>query len=136
MYQALLAAAAAARTEGAVLTSPTPAPNAPLSLKTDVKVVQFATVSTSKVSPASLGFMSDRMDALPSAFSALIGALLIILALGALTVGARSMLFGNQWGRKRGTMEGKANMAGGLGGIAFGGSALGRSRAPRLRETG
>lgn len=122
IYQALLSAAEAYG------PSPSPAatsaPEAMFDLPS-VSPVHFAAVSRSTTPAASLGFMTDRMQALASVVAAVMGVVLVLLALGALGAGARSMLFGAEWSRKRGTTEKKALLGGGVGGIGFGAVAVG-----------
>lgn len=120
IYQALLSAAAA-------YASPSPAATATANAMFLVAPVHLAAVSNSTVPHNSLGLMTDRMQALPTTISAVIGVVLVLLGLGALGAGARSMLYGAEWGKKRGTTEGKALLGGGVGGIGFGAVAFGES---------
>lgn len=125
IYNALLAAAQAHgdATTSSSAASVSPSPSL---LEAYIPVVQLATVSSNNTTLTSTtGFFSDRLAGLPSALTAVLGVMALLLALGTLGGGARSMLVGSQWGRERGTIKGKAHLGGGIGGVVFGGTAVG-----------
>lgn len=67
------------------------------------------------------GFLTFRFTQLPTALTIVAGVCLVGISLGILAGGARAMLLFNQWGKERGKLsEGKARLAGGLGGVVFG----------------
>jgi hypothetical protein len=119
IYNALLAAAQAR----GVTTTPFALPSVwPSLLEAHIPVVRLATISDNETIT---GFLTDRLQSLPSALTVVLAVLALLLALGTLGGGARSMLIGSQWGRERGTIKGKAYLGGGIGGVVFGGPAVG-----------
>lgn len=125
IYNALLAAAQARgdTTAPSLASSVSPSPSL---LAAHIPDVQLATVSSSTTTlPSTTGFFTDRLQSLPSALTAVLGVIALLLALGTLGGGARSMLVGSQWGRERGTIKRKAHLGGGVGGVVFGGTAVG-----------
>ncbi|ORY76923.1 hypothetical protein BCR35DRAFT_305683 [Leucosporidium creatinivorum] len=127
IYNALLAAAAARGEATSLSNTPSVSSSPPSSstlLEAHSNVVQLATTSSNNTL-ITTGFFTDRLESLPSALTAVLGVIALLLALGTLGGGARSMLIGSQWGRERGTIQGKAYLGGGVGGIVFGGTAVG-----------
>ncbi|GAA5922781.1 hypothetical protein JCM1841_000705 [Sporobolomyces salmonicolor] len=74
----------------------------------------------SATTASSTGFLTSRLVELPSAVSILVGVLLIVLALGALGAGARSIFAGRGLALTYGSSEKKGWLQGGVGGVLFG----------------
>lgn len=124
----IYAALAKAAEEGAALpaaSSTTSPPLAALALD-DSFSVDFATLATTDTL-ANSGFLSNRLGNLVSPVPILVGVVLLLLGLFFAAVGARSMIWGNHWGKKRGYLEGRAHVPGGLGGVIAGAVGVGAS---------
>ncbi|GAA5876735.1 hypothetical protein JCM8547_002032 [Rhodosporidiobolus lusitaniae] len=98
----------------------------PASSVLPVKLSSFAASSKLTIISAekTVGFLTSRLALLPSAARILLGVCLLLLGLATLTVGARGLYWGREWGRRRGE-EGKGWMGGGVGGAAMGANLVG-----------
>lgn len=121
IYAALVKAAA----EGTPLStsSTTSPPLAALALD-DSFSVDFTTLAATD-NLVNDGFLSNRLGNLVSPVPILVGVLLLLLGLFFVAVGARSRMWGNHWGKKRGFAEGRAHVPGGVGGVVAGALGVG-----------
>lgn len=132
IYSALLQAAAAdlspTPTQPPHSSIPTPPPLIGISLlhpiperlwqDNDLEVV---------VANQTTGFLSERIEGLTPPVPSLVGVVLILLGLFFLSCGARSLNWGNHWGKKRGVQEGRAWFPGGVAGLLVGVATAGGS---------
>ncbi|GAA6002870.1 hypothetical protein JCM10207_001875 [Rhodosporidiobolus poonsookiae] len=99
---------------------PTSANSAPQKLSS----LAAASSASASALTAAQGFLTSRLHALPSAARTLVGVWLLLLGLFLLGCGARSLFWGRELGRKRGT-QGRGWLEGGVGGVLMGSTVIG-----------
>lgn len=97
-----------------------------------------------RADPSSItGFLTSKFASLPTALTACIGVVLLLISLGLLAAGARSLLLGSRWGERREEsssellqtntkQEQSGPLAGGIGGLILGALTSGEARAQSL----